>query len=216
MMNLKKLEKIELLAFKNCLRLHADSITLFKNKSYPSAYFLSVLSLEELGKACSLQDFIWHSRTEGRILEEEEKDWLGLLYNHVYKQAEFFRFLKFTGSKKSLKEMADIDSGVLEFLKQKAVYVGLKRLGRAIDYKGKIISPFKVSREDANKQISLINDALVELIIGVICDYSSWDTEETERLITKRLLKKIITNWKVTPKIKKLIENRFKESKIIF
>jgi AbiV family abortive infection protein len=50
-----KLRRIVYLALKNAIRLHLDSIFLFKNKSYPSALQLSILTLEELGKAKELE-----------------------------------------------------------------------------------------------------------------------------------------------------------------
>lgn len=71
--NLKKLEKMEELTFKNALRLHFDSITMYKNRSYPTAYFLSILALEELGKASLLDDFVWQSRTGGGALMFQRK-----------------------------------------------------------------------------------------------------------------------------------------------
>ena len=40
------------LSFENGLRLHFDSILLFENKAYPSAYFLCVLAIEEIGARC--------------------------------------------------------------------------------------------------------------------------------------------------------------------
>lgn len=90
MLNLKKLEKISYLAFNNALRLHHDSIYLFNDDRYPSAYFLSVLAQEELGKMSIIDDFNWHSRVDGRMPKFEE-EWLKLLYKHSYKQTAFIR-----------------------------------------------------------------------------------------------------------------------------
>src|SRR5262245_6680941 len=87
--NLNKISKVAGLAFKNALRLHFDSILLFEHESYPSAYFLSILALEELGKYTLLDDFVWHSRVDGRH-EDELKDILidGIL-RHQLKQKIF-------------------------------------------------------------------------------------------------------------------------------
>jgi AbiV family abortive infection protein len=47
-LNLRKLQHIAGLALQNGIRLHFDSIVLLKNKSYPSALFLSVIAMEEI------------------------------------------------------------------------------------------------------------------------------------------------------------------------
>lgn len=57
LVNLRKVEKMAYLALENGLRLHQDSILLFNNKRYPSAYFLSILALEEIGKFFLIEDF---------------------------------------------------------------------------------------------------------------------------------------------------------------
>jgi len=87
--NLKKLDRMELLAFQNGLRLHRDAILLYKNKSYPSAFYLSVLSQEEFGKAEMIGDFVFHSRTDGRATDEQEEKWAQSLYRHPLKQNSF-------------------------------------------------------------------------------------------------------------------------------
>ena len=97
MINLKKIERMEELAFKNTLRLHNDSIILFRARAYASSYFLSVLAQEELGKTYVLNDFIWHS-CEGRMSDKEEKKWLRMIYDHVFKQSYLFRLKIFNGS----------------------------------------------------------------------------------------------------------------------
>jgi AbiV family abortive infection protein len=90
MLNVNKLEKISYLVFENALRLHYDSIHLFKDDRYPSAYFLSVLSQEKLGKMNIIDDFIWHTRVDGRMPKFEE-EWLKLLHKHPQKQTAFIR-----------------------------------------------------------------------------------------------------------------------------
>ena len=50
MVSFDELSEMAILAFKNGLRLHFDSLILLKNDSYPSATMLSVLAMEEFGK----------------------------------------------------------------------------------------------------------------------------------------------------------------------
>ena len=52
----KKLEKIGELSFHNAIRLHKDSVYLYKKKSFASAYFLSVLAIEEVGRVHMVED----------------------------------------------------------------------------------------------------------------------------------------------------------------
>ena len=62
--NSHKIERMSVLALKNAIRLHSDSVVLFNNRSYPSAFFLSVLALEEIGKTFQLMDFYYHSQVD--------------------------------------------------------------------------------------------------------------------------------------------------------
>lgn len=74
--NLRKIDKMAGLSFENGLRLHFDSIVLFNSKSSPSAFFLSVLAIEEIGKSFLLTDFLFHSRIDGRMGEKMARTYL--------------------------------------------------------------------------------------------------------------------------------------------
>jgi len=87
--SLNKVDKMAGLSFENGLRLHFDSILLFENKSYPSAYFLSVLAIEEIGKVFLITDFLWHSLVDGRMEKEGEGKFLEGIYFHTVKQSSF-------------------------------------------------------------------------------------------------------------------------------
>jgi len=206
MINLEKMEKMEGLTFKNTLRLHNDSIMLFRARAYTSSYFLSVLAQEELGKAYILNDFVWSSHTEGRMPDKIERKWLELIYNHIFKQTYLFR-LNFDGSQKSLKKWKQASLGAIELLKQEAAYVGFKRKSKGIDFGSRIVSPFKISERKTRKQIAMINDSLVDLVLGVVCEYYSWDTERTTKLMTKTLLKKLISRWQPSYKEQRKINS---------
>ena len=60
----ENIEHMASLAFKNGLRIHNDSIVLFNNKSYSTAYFLSVLAIEEFGKVQLLDDLYYHNNID--------------------------------------------------------------------------------------------------------------------------------------------------------
>lgn len=83
----KKLAKESLI---NSLRLHTDSIILYEHQSYPSAYQLSVLALEELSKAKWIDHYYYTSITNNNFSDVDfEQEWLNLLYFHTKKQFAF-------------------------------------------------------------------------------------------------------------------------------
>ncbi|MFT3652330.1 AbiV family abortive infection protein, partial [Klebsiella pneumoniae] len=85
-----KLNKIATESLRNTIRLHFDSILLYRNGSYPSAFQLSVLALEEFSKANWVDHYIWTSETnEGYPKADFEQEWLKLLYQHPKKQWNF-------------------------------------------------------------------------------------------------------------------------------
>lgn len=156
-----KLNKLASEALRNSLRLHFDSILLFNNESYPSAFQLSVLALEELSKAKWIDHYMWSSETnEGYPHEEFEMKWLKLLYLHPEKQWNYVGREYFDYSPKFFKL---VESGGLERKKQNAVYVGFDRKKGKIDISGRISTPFKITKKDAVQVISLINDDFLSI-----------------------------------------------------
>lgn len=142
-------------SLRNALRLHQDSISLFKLKSYPSAFQLSVLALEEFAKAKWVEHYYYSSITnEGFPDAEFEQGWLKLLYIHSEKQFGFVARDMFEYSPKLVNALR---SGELERLKQQAVYVGLDRDKKTIKTDGRISLPTRIKYEDAKRMISWIN-----------------------------------------------------------
>jgi len=197
MINLNKLEKIAFLAFDNALRLHYDAVTLYDDGRFPSAYYLSILSQEELGKMHIINDFVWHSRVDGRMPEFEEQ-WLELLYKHPHKQHSFLRNSPINNqwSPSGRKLMQEVFDGALEAKKQGAIYVGLKRNRGKIDMKGKIKHPYQISKQQTKEQITHINDYLLVTGVGVRHGQFSLDNEEIEAVLkNKRFIRDNFKNW---------------------
>jgi len=214
--NLKKLEKMEEMSFKNALRLHFDSTLLFKEKSYPSAFFLSILSQEEIGKVYLLNNFVYDFG-QVKFSKKEAEKWFELLYKHPVKQAEFFKNSIFTRHiySPNFKFLTRVFSGELDVLKQNSVYVGLGRKKGKINIMGKIKSPFKINKTKAKKQITMINDYLIDLIIGVRYQYYIWDNENVSKLLNKRLFNKLDSFWEhKSKKAEQRIKNVKKQLKI--
>ena len=58
-----KFKKLAAESLKNGLRLHFDSILLYRSKSYPSALQLSILALEEISKSYWIEHYYYSSIT---------------------------------------------------------------------------------------------------------------------------------------------------------
>ncbi len=211
--NLNKIDKMGALAFKNCLRLHFDSIVLFNSKSYPSALYFSILSLEEFGKAILLSDFVWHSRVDGRYNAVQDKDLkkefgedlehyvLKEIYSHSYKQ-RYFASEMLQSRKKPSRLFKSIVNNELETEKQNSMYVGFTRKKGKIDFKSKIKHPFNIKREKVLKQITRLNDILLELVLLDIIYNEGYlfNLESSESIVTKQLYQKLFDVWKFKSK----------------
>lgn len=149
-------------SLRNTLRLHIDSIILFQYGSYPSAYQLSVLSLEEFAKAKWIDHYFYSSITnEGFPDAEFEQEWLKLLYLHPEKQFAFIGRELFDYSPKFVKFVRD---GKLELRKQQSAYVGLERSKGKVKTNSRISVPSsKIKERDAKQIISLLNQEFLEV-----------------------------------------------------
>ena len=165
--SLRKLQRIEVLSLINSLRLHLDAIHLFRINSLPSAFQLSVLALEEFGKAKALDDFVWNITTHGNKRDYgAQLKYLERLYLHPWKQGAALFRERYNFSAKYLRA---IENKELEARKQAAVYVGVRRINGKIDAKGRISDPSCIKEKEVKQQISLLNDIFLE--IAAMVDY---------------------------------------------
>jgi len=171
--NVRKIEKMEYLTFRNALRLHLDSIKLFQIGSYPSSFFLSVLALEEFGKACLLGDFVFYWGRDVRMQPKDDR-------NAALDLPKPFALA--------------ISNGRLDRLKQESVYVGFERRGKI---KGRLRTPLSVTRKKATRQITIVNDYLRVLSLGVSRQVYVWDNPMVERHLNKGLFNRLSALWKV-------------------
>ncbi len=124
MVTFDELSQLGILAFKNGLRLHLDSISLVKNKSFPSSILLSVLSMEEFGKYFSLSSYVFYTSVNDNRDEEFEKKYLEHLYSHPFKQRAIFGR---DGFVPSTEHYDKAKNRIYEDLKQRSMYVGYER-----------------------------------------------------------------------------------------
>lgn len=186
-----KLQKLELLAFENCLKVHQDSIILFKNGSYSSAYFLSVIALEEMGKVLWIDETIFHTRVDDMDRDGQEF-YLKSIFHHSHKQGIFAHILGFDLPKPFLKLIQD---KTLETKKQNSLYIGLPKKGRDINWNGKITTPKVISKNTVYKQITMLNDVLLELILGCIKRTTSIDGKLLFNAMDRKMYYRLMFGW---------------------
>ena len=191
--SLNKLCRLAVLAFRNATRLHEDSVILFRNNSYPSAFGLSALSLEEVGKYAAVEDLVWNSAVHGRPTPAEEEELFRRTYDHRFKQTKFSMYATMPwAGKTALKQLQD---GSLEQRKQRAFYVGLPRIGRKLNMKGRITAPFQVTKTQARNQITVMNDFFVVLTTEALSEVYFPDIEEMKAVLTTGLLDHLTGLW---------------------
>ena len=117
----RKYKRLAVEAFRNSLRLFKDAQTLFATASWPTAFQLTVLAIEEFAKARWV-DHVYHSSITNTRLPDEplEQEFLRRLYLHQtkqewYLQAEYLDF--------SPKLHRAVKGGLLDRRKQDATYV---------------------------------------------------------------------------------------------
>ncbi|MBK8291793.1 MAG: AbiV family abortive infection protein [Flammeovirgaceae bacterium] len=77
------------LAFQNSIRLHSDSILLFNEGRHQTAFYISVIAMEEMAKAKEFEHFWFHSWGDGRADLDFEQKFLLRLFDHKKKQKAF-------------------------------------------------------------------------------------------------------------------------------
>lgn len=89
---IRKLSRMCVLCYKNCVRLHNDSILLYKNGSYPTAYAISIIALEEMGKYITLSNGLFYGSFSIDVDEAFISEVLSDTYNHRSKQRIFLNY----------------------------------------------------------------------------------------------------------------------------
>ncbi len=176
-----KFKRIAKESLRNSLRLHGDAMLLYEKRSYPSAFQLAVLALEELAKAKWVSHYYYTSITnEGFPGAEFEQEWLTLLYSHTEKQFAFVGREIFDYSPKLVRF---IESNQLERKKQQSIYVGLDRSRRKINVTSRISTPERIKQKDAKQLISLVNNEYLD-IFETISSYDEYfGIEEVDEII---------------------------------
>jgi AbiV family abortive infection protein len=158
---------------------------MFKMKSYPTAFQLSVLAQEEFGKILIIEDVVWNRRFN-KMSDKWTQRWFGLTVNHKIKQVKMLRDSKFLESR-AMKLMDNIMKGGLEKEKQAATYAGLKdnKIG------GRLINPFKISRTKAFTQINKLNQDALSIAEKIKSGVWELDSELVQKYFKRVILPKL-------------------------
>lgn len=176
-----KFKRIAKESLRNSLRLHGDAILLYTNQSYPSAFQLAVLALEELAKSKWVSHYYYSSITnEGFADADFEQKWLALLYSHTEKQFAFVGRDLFEYSPKLVRF---IQSNQLEQKKQQSIYVGLERSKKMINVNGRISTPERIKKTDAKELISLVNGEYLDIFKKVNLNDEYFGIEEVDEVL---------------------------------
>lgn len=194
LIRLIKLKRFAILAFENSIRLHSDSILLYNESRYPTAFYISVIAMEEMAKAKELEHFYFMSLTgDVRADFELEQKILLRLFDHKSKQRAFAYRDFYDYSPKFLKS---IDTKQLDNKKLQALYVGLEKIKNTVNIEGKISTPKKIRKADTIRQISLINSELREFIKLKDFHDGYFNIEEMDLLLDETRTRDLVTSWK--------------------
>jgi len=198
-----KFKKLAIESLKNGLRLHFDSILLYKNKSYPTALQIAIIAIEEIAKAKQIEHYYYSSITNDGFPDEDfEQKWLRLLYIHTEKQFSFIAREIFEYSPQFVEF---VKQGKLELQKHKSTYVGLEKYKSKIDINSRISIPNREKANEAKRIISLLNDVLIEICELRIVQEHYFDIKEMDDIINVELLTKL-EMWSPKTKLKKIIK----------
>jgi AbiV family abortive infection protein len=153
-LSVRKYKQLGLESLRNCLRLLKDAMALHSLGSYPSAFQLAVLSMEEYAKAKWVDHVYYTDLTNpGTPDAAGEQSWLKYLYLHSDKQQAFLGREYFEFSPKLLRAA---QSGALDRRKQAATYVGLPKRGKLVDVNARVSLPSSITQKEAKQMISLV------------------------------------------------------------
>jgi len=179
----RKINELQYECFKNALRLHFDSVLLAKARSFASAFAISVIASEELGKGFGIDEMSFQAGLVGGLGRFEEKKFLrALLSDHKLKQGWFASsMIGISGSKSVLKRYQTI-----QVAKNNAIYVGVRKGNH------QIVRPFLVSASKAKQQLRTVNGALIDLVEARLRDTDCGEEVFDQVFRRRRLLNRLV------------------------
>ncbi len=164
--------------------------------------------MEELAKAHMLEDMVWHTMTDKAPLDFSWEGVRKSLYSHRTKQEIFSSHLYMTmliannGKIPGNRFYDFIQSGRLEILKQKALYVGLSPI-TSPSQKLKIEDPLILQISASKENITILNDYLLDIIVGVVHEFYAFDAKSIKNQVNESLLNRLMQGWPYNGRIGK-------------
>ena len=179
----RKLNALQRACFQNALRLHFDSVFLAKGRCFGSAFAISVIASEELGKASAIANLIFQAGfDEDPVYRQYQKFIAELLSNHKLKQRWFLRsFFDVFGPKDVFRRYESI-----QIAKNDAIYAGVRRGNY------QIVRPFRASASKAKRQIRIVNNALIRAVEGTLSGKLCYEEVADQVFRSRRLLNKLV------------------------
>ena len=179
----RKLDALQGVSLQNALRLHFDSVLLARARSYGSAFAVSVIASEEFGKAEGLAEIRFQASSDRSFRQHDHVFLKALLSDHKLKQGWFVsRFVGHWGPASVLKHYQTI-----QIDKNNSIYVGVRKGNH------QIVRPFRVRASKAKKQISMVNDALLDVVEGVLSGKYEYDGVAQKFYARRMLYRKLLT-----------------------
>jgi AbiV family abortive infection protein len=172
----RKLAALELECYRNGLQLHFDSILLMKARSYSSAFAISVIASEELGKGFGFAEMSFQAGFNKTFDAHDEMFWNKLLSDHKLKQGWFVSELFGRDRMSVLKRYTTIQVD-----KNNALYVGVRKGNHHI------VRPFLIPASKARKQIGTVNEGLISLAEARLRDLD-FDEDNLDLVFRRRRL----------------------------
>lgn len=221
MASVAKFEEMAGWAFENGIRLHSDATAAYDRQSYATAYQLSLIASEEIGKAILLEDYVWNSWVNGWD-DKNSKDYLlNIFSSHRTKQRVFARhaneFLQRHSARNASALITPLVKGLGERDKQDSTYVGLTRTKSGkLDINGRIILPRLFAQPaKAKSQITLNSDFLIVYISGFLRGIYGTDCYSMAVIMDKDTLEILEDIWKVRGALAKQILKEHKKHKFV-
>lgn len=177
----RKYKRLAVEALRNSLRLFKDAQTLFATASWPTAFQLTVLAIEEFAKARWVDHVYYSSITNtGLPSEQLEQETLRPLYLHQPKQEWYLRDGYFDFSPKLHRE---VKSGLLDRRKQEATYVSLPKRGKRVDVNARVSVPDRIKEAETKQLMSLFAKELREVYKLLELNETYFGIEEMDAVV---------------------------------
>jgi AbiV family abortive infection protein len=179
----RKLNALQYACFQNGFRLHFDSVLLAKARSFASAFAISVIASEELGKAFAIAEITYHAGFDKALLHSHGTEFVrSLLSDHKLKQgwfvSSFFDIFRAKGVVRRYQ--------VIQSAKNNAIYAGVRKGNH------QIVRPFLISASKAKQQIRTVNNALIDSVEGTLNGTYGYEDVADHVFRNRRLLNKLL------------------------